>query len=158
MLPEPSAELKALWQKLKRKRYPKCSNVPRGLVHSDPNMLNMIRRTPEWASVDWENSGWGDPAFEIADMITHPAFISVEPERWDWVIERYCVLTGSDQTVERIKIYIQILMVWWVARVARYLYEIPRGLDLRLAERPPYWEAEMQQKYDHYLHAAQRLL
>jgi aminoglycoside phosphotransferase (APT) family kinase protein len=158
MLYEPSVELSKLWDKLKQKRYPEWSNVPRSLVHSDPNMLNMIRRENEWASVDWENSGWGDPAFEIADMITHPAFIDVSAERWDWVIKRYCELTGSDQAAERIAIYTLILRVWWVARTARYLYEIPRGIDKRLAERPADWEADMQRKYQHYLHAAQRLL
>ena len=158
MVHEPSTELDELWHKLKQKRYPQWSNIPRGLVHSDPNMLNMIRRTPAWASVDWENSGWGDPAFEIADMITHPAFITVQPERWDWVIERYCSLTNSNPAAERIAAYTPILMVWWVARSERYLYEIPRGLDKRFAERPPDWEAETQRKYNHYLHTAERLL
>jgi aminoglycoside phosphotransferase (APT) family kinase protein len=158
MLPEPTEALQALWQKLKQTHYPEWSNVPRRLVRSDPNPLNFIRRENEWASVDWENSGWGDPAFEIADMITHPAFIEVSDKRWDWVVEHYCSITGSEQAVERIGIYTLILRVWWVTRSERYLYEIPRGLDKRLAERPPNWEADMQRKYNHYLYAAQRLL
>jgi hypothetical protein len=28
-----------------------------------------------------ENSGWGDPAFEIAELMTHPAYEVVPPSR-----------------------------------------------------------------------------
>jgi hypothetical protein len=45
-------------------------------------------------------------------------------------------------------------MAWWVARIARYLYEIPRGLDARLVSRPPGWQEEMQAKYARYLRRA----
>jgi hypothetical protein len=42
-----------------------------------------MRRAGAWASVDWENSGWGDAAFEIADMMTHPAYVTVPAALWE---------------------------------------------------------------------------
>src|SRR5206468_1943360 len=57
------------------------------LCHADPNITNFIRRPGTWMAVDWENSGWGDAAFEVADLITHPAYLAVPASRWEWVIE-----------------------------------------------------------------------
>ncbi len=56
----------------------------------DPNILNFVRLPHGWASVDWENSGWGDPAFELADLMAHPADTSVSPEAWTEILDMYC--------------------------------------------------------------------
>ncbi|MBZ0302736.1 MAG: aminoglycoside phosphotransferase family protein [Anaerolineae bacterium] len=157
-LPKPPAELNDLLQRLQQDTYPRWPEQSPRLVRTDPNTLNFIRRDTGWVSVDWENSGFGDPTFEIADMMVHPQYIPVPESRWTWVVERYGVLTGNPQAAERIAVYYRILAVWWVARIARYLYEIPRGLDPRLAERPPEWEAETRLKYTHYVQLAESLL
>ena len=86
--------------------------------------------------MDWEYSGWGDPAFEIADMMSHPKFMNVPMERWVWVTNLYAEMTGDETAFARIQTYYPLMLVWWVARFARGLYEIPRGLDERLAARP----------------------
>jgi hypothetical protein len=117
----------------------------------DNNTLNFIRRPGRWASVDWENAGWGDPAFDIADWMTHAAYLDVSPERWDWVVEEYSSLVDDVTVVQRIWTYYKILLVWWVARLARYLYEVPRGLDPRLVEWPQGWRADLEGKYERYL-------
>ena len=67
-----------------------------------------------------------DPAFEIAD-----------------INDRRCEI--------RIRTYWHTLAIWWVIRFARYLYEIPRGLDSRLVERSRTWKEIDEQKYTHYL-------
>ncbi len=109
--------------------------------------------------MDWENSGWGDPAFDIADLIAHPAYATVPEARWEWVITRYADLSGDATAVHRIRTYSRLLIVWWVARFARSVYELPRGLDQRLAERTPGWHvADMQAKYEHYAAQAAALL
>jgi thiamine kinase-like enzyme len=107
--------------------------------------------------VDWENSGWGDPAFEIANLITHPAYIKVPLSRWDWVIDAYCELARDDDIATRIRTHWKILLIWWVARTARYLYEIPRGLDKRLVSRPAGWQTDMRAKYKHYVSWAETM-
>ena len=50
----------------------------------------------------------------------------------------------------RIKVYVQVMSVWWVARMARYMYEIPAGLDQRLVPWPADWEASMQSRGDSF--------
>lgn len=58
------------------------------LCRVDPNLRNFVRRPDGWLSVDWENSGWGDPAFEIADLLAHPTCLVVTGERRRWVMAR----------------------------------------------------------------------
>ncbi len=157
-LPEPSAELQGLFARLENTTFPDWPPPRLTLCRDDPNILNFVRGADKWRSVDWENSGWNDSAFEIGDMMIHPAYMSVTVDRWDWVIERYVQSVHDSAAEVRIRTYFQILSVWWVTRFARYQYQIPRGLDQRLVERPPDWQAETQRKYDHYLHLAQSLM
>jgi thiamine kinase-like enzyme len=157
-LPEPPPELQTLFTKLEKAAFSEWTQPAIALCRTDPNTRNFVRCTDGWRSVDWENSGWGDPAFEIADMMIHPAYITVPTEQWDWVVKQYIQAMNDPAAEPRIRAYYRILSVWWVARMARFLYEIPRGLDQRLVERPPEWQAEGQQKYDHYLMLAQSLM
>jgi aminoglycoside phosphotransferase (APT) family kinase protein len=124
--------------------------APMALCRVDANTLNFIRRSDAWASVDWENSGWGDPAFELADMITHPQFMDVPPERWAWVIALYGELCGEETAVTRVCTYYPLMLIWWVARLARALYEIPLGRDERLVPRDPNWQQATNEKMIRY--------
>ena len=144
----------ALIQKMEETRFPEWDIPHVTLCRVDPNILNFIRRDHIWLSVDWENAGWGDPAFEIADLMAHPSYANVSSSRWDWVIEQYCRLMNDTRMKTRIRTYHQIMLVWWVVRCARYLYDIPRGRDRRLVNRPAEWQANFQAKYDHYLELA----
>lgn len=127
------------------------AQVPIALCRVDSNTLNFIRRPGVWASVDWEYSGWGDPAFEIADMMSHPKFMEVPEERWQWVMEVYAEMTGDETAVPRIQTYYPLMLVWWVVRFARGLYEVPRGLDVRLAVRDEGWHVEAIRKMEIYV-------
>lgn len=151
------ASLQIFVDKLENSRFPDWEYPRKTLLRTDPNIANFVRRPDFWASVDWENSGWGDPAFEIADLIVHAAYMDVLQERWDWVIDYYCATVHDSNLRIRIQTYRKILIVWWLARFARYMYEVPLGLDKRLAQRDPNWQADMQSKYDHYLHLAESL-
>jgi thiamine kinase-like enzyme len=118
----------------------------------------MIRRPDKWLSVDWEYAGWGDPAFSIAELITHPAYSSVPPARWRWFTKHYCASREDSSAALRIEVYTQTLLIWWTIRFARLLVEVPRGQDKRLVERPTGWLADKQVEYQHYLAIAQESL
>jgi aminoglycoside phosphotransferase (APT) family kinase protein len=131
------------------------------LCRSDPNIRNIVRRSGPWASVDWEASGWGDPAFEIAELISHAAYLDVPPERWAWVRAQYARLTldfGETGAADRIENYVTVMYASWAARFARMLYEIPRGLDDRLTPWPEGWLDHVQHNYERYLERAFRAL
>jgi aminoglycoside phosphotransferase (APT) family kinase protein len=150
--------LHTLVQRFERAELPAWADAPVALCRVDNNTLNFIRRPGQWASVDWENAGWGDPAFDIADWMTHAAYLDVSPDRWQWVVEAYSRLVDHVDVAPRIWVYRKILLVWWVARLARYLYEVPRDLDPRLAEWPPGRRADLQAKYERYLDLADSAL
>lgn len=128
------------------------------LIRLDNNTLNYVRCPETWLSVDWENSGWGDPAFDVANLMTHAAYLDVPASRWEWMAKRYCALVDDDTASIRIWSYYTVMAVWWVVRMARYLYEMPRGLDARLVEWSDQWLAEMQTKYEWYVQLARGLL
>lgn len=152
-------ELQRLIERWQKSPLSNFAYAPQALCRGDGNILNMIRRPNKWLSVDWEYAGWGDPAFSIAELITHPAYISVPPARWRWFIEHYCASQENDSSAAlRIEAYRQTMLIWWVIRFARLLYEVPRGQDKRLARRPSGWLAGKKVEYQHYLARAQESL
>jgi aminoglycoside phosphotransferase (APT) family kinase protein len=135
--------------------FPKWPDAHVSLCRNDNNISNFIRRPDLWASVDWEYSGWGDPGFDLATLITHPAYVAVPPSRWEWVIDAYCGLVDDAGAGVRTRVYTRILAVWWVARVSRLLSEVPMGLDNRLKAWPDGWRAAGLAKYEHYVRLAE---
>ncbi len=130
---------------------PTWPSPPRALCRVDANWRNFIQREAGWASVDWENSGWGDPAFELADLMTHPAYAIMPAAHWHRLILAYAEQMADPTAFRRVYTYYTIMLVWWAVRWARYLYEVPRGLDARLVERPAHWQAETEQKYAQHM-------
>lgn len=128
------------------------------LCRVDPNPSNFIRTEGGLRSVDWENSGWGDPAFEIADLLAHPAYGPVSVQDVLPLAERYAERLEDSSVVIRITAYFGICLVYWVARFARTLYEVPRGLDARLVARPETWQADTRLKYRIYLQRAESFI
>ena len=130
---------------------PTWPEPPRTLCRVDPNWQNFIRRPHGWASVDWENSGWGDPAFELADLLVHPAYEGVPMARRQELSAGYAQQMEDPTADVRIQTYYTVLLMWWVVRWARYLYEVPRGLDPRLVARPTGWQEHAEREYAQYL-------
>ena len=151
-------ELAALLDTFEVWKPPTWPAPPPVLCRADPNHRNFIARPDGWASVDWENSGWGDGAFELADLVTHAAYEEVPAARWAWVAEQYVAQCGDAGAARRIAAYILVMRVWWAVRLARYVYEVPRGLDERLLARPAAWHEETTARYERYLQQAQRAL
>jgi aminoglycoside phosphotransferase (APT) family kinase protein len=148
------AELSRLARTCARRAWPGWPAPALALCRVDANIRNIVRQPAGWASVDWENSGWGDPAFEIAELICHPAYEQVAAQRWEWLIEAYAEARGEPAAAARIRVYHPLMLVWWVARLARTLYEVPRGGDARLVARPDGWAADMQARLGRYVERA----
>lgn len=134
------------------------AKAERVLCHIDANVSNFIDCSEKLYAVDWEGSGWSDPAFELANLMTHPAFLEVSQSRWEWVLSTYAYLCQTDAITERVRAYHPYLLIFWVARFVRTLYEVPRGLNQRLVKRPDNWQVDVTRKYQHYLALAQSLL
>lgn len=151
-------ELQELYQQLLQTVFPSWDAAPTALCRVDCNLLNFVRQPDRWLSVDWENSGWGDPAFEIADLITHVANRDVPQDRWQWLIDAYCTASNDEMLRLRIEMHRRIRLVWYAVRLYRYLYEMPRGLDQRLTALPEGWQADIREKYESYLELSAQVL
>lgn len=146
------ADLVALVARAEARRWPLWPPPPHVLCHCDPNPANYVRRPGGWAAVDWENAGWGDPAFAVADLITHPAYAAVPDDRWEWVIATYHDHCGDVGIETRIRTYTTLMRIWWVARFARAVYETTHGTEaLRLVPRGDTWQRQAAAKYAHAL-------
>lgn len=149
--------LQALFDRFERAVLPEWELAPASLCRCDPNPSNFVRAAGQWYSIDWEYCGWGDPAFEIGDIMAHPSYRHVDAAQWDAVIDRYCQLCADPSCAVRIRVYYQTMIVWWVMRFARLLYEVPRGLDPRLMQRPDDWIGQTEGKLAFYLARAEQL-
>jgi hypothetical protein len=97
--------------------------------------------------VDWENSGWADPAFEIADLCACPDCIFEVPEEHRvWLRAEHGRLLNDRLLAERAAIYERMMLVWWVCRASRYLVEAHTRLNGVLRLPPDYYQA-LQQRY-----------
>ena len=91
-----SATLLEVLQQFESAELPEWDEKHVSLVRLDNNTRNYIRRPGPWLSVDWENSGWGDTAFDVANLMTHAAYLDVPASRWAWVAKRYCELVEDE--------------------------------------------------------------
>jgi aminoglycoside phosphotransferase (APT) family kinase protein len=148
--------LNDLVRQMQRWRWPEWPQPEHTLCRVDPNILNFIRSPFQWASVDWENSGWGDPAFEVGDLMAHPAYTAVPSELWERVIHTYCEDSPDRTLALRIRTYHLLGLVDWAVFFARKANEYAQGRQPkeRLVNRPAEWYAALPQQAAHYTEAA----
>ncbi|MXX24071.1 MAG: aminoglycoside phosphotransferase family protein [Caldilineaceae bacterium SB0668_bin_21] len=130
--------------------WPRWPRPPLHLCRGDPNIRNFIRRPLSWASVDWEYSGWGDPAFEIADFLVHAAHFEWPHRQARQLVDLYRARSNDTAIRQRIAVYETLMLIWWTLRLGRLLPEARSGADKRLAARPQSWYEErlvLQQRY-----------
>jgi aminoglycoside phosphotransferase (APT) family kinase protein len=153
-------EVDALVERVRGRNWPTWPQPELTLCRVDPNILNFVRLPTRWASVDWENSGWGDPAFEVADLLAHPAYTTVPAGMWKELIVAYS-LGNDDQTLMlRIRTYLALMLADWAVFFARKAHEYAQGRlqTPRLVDRPASWYATLPQQAAHYLAAAKAAL
>jgi aminoglycoside phosphotransferase (APT) family kinase protein len=151
-------QITPLIEALEKHTFPNWPAPPRCLCRCDPSPHNFLAAAQGLVSVDWENAGWGDPAFEIADLFSHPDFTDAPPERLAWAARTFAELTGDPGAQQRILAYFPILQVRWTLRWLRYLVEIPTGQDARLADWPEGWQVRFERQFEIYLQRAWQAL
>lgn len=105
-------------------------HIPLRLCRVDPNLENALHCTDgrvRW--VDWEFSGWGDPALELADLCWHAALEEVAPEQHRWLRENYRPPKGDSTFHARVAVWDRIIATRWPLLVLRLLWVQFNGLD-----------------------------
>jgi hypothetical protein len=126
------------------------------LVRVDGNLDNILR-CPDGSLVfiDWEFSGWGDPAYDLAELRWHPRALRVNQARWDAAFATYAPHPDDAGFCQRLATYSRLLPAWWVTRSTLHLLEGAGQLSgpRRLAPVPSRMFRRVRTQLDQYLAA-----
>jgi thiamine kinase-like enzyme len=115
------------------------------LCHVDPNSNNAILEADgrvRW--IDWEYSGWGDPALDLAEYRWHMAYADLSADQQTWFREAYQPLIEDAKFAQRVVFWDILLAARWPLLMLRWLWSRENGSDrLRLstieAEKTDLW-------------------
>jgi aminoglycoside phosphotransferase (APT) family kinase protein len=120
-------------------------SVPLRLCHVDPNPANAIwGRDGRLRWVDWEYSGWGDPALDLAEYRWHEAFAFLSAEQVNWMRANYAWPQGDDGFGERLRLWDALLAARWPFLLLRRLWSAANGPDRERLSVPVAQAAEVE--------------
>jgi thiamine kinase-like enzyme len=145
---------------LQSKVSPGRDDVPLCLCRVDPNLANAIGCDDgrlRW--VDWEYSGWGDPALDLADFRWHAAMEALSDEQHARLRDHYRRPADDPAFDERLKIWDCILVVRWPLLILRLLWSRYNGPDrVRLTRPSGEAVSEVRARLIRFIERAERLL
>jgi len=106
------------------------------LCRADTNLANAIWGCDgkiRW--VDWEYSGWGDPALELAETRWHASMTELRQEQYIWLRQNYRRPTDDDSFEARLAVWDRLITTRWAFLILRALWSAHNGPDrLRLSQ------------------------
>jgi aminoglycoside phosphotransferase (APT) family kinase protein len=153
------SELMQLARRIEALPLPDWPQPRLSLIRGDPNPLNFVRHSDAWLSVDWEDSGWGDPAADMGDLMAHPAYLSVPQSQWDWLGVEYGQMLGDVNASARIRTHRMLSVAWWAASLATRLHHLQTCPDnTQYIGQPPNWGIYLRGRFEQYVALADELL
>ena len=107
------------------------------LCRVDANLANSIWDGDEplrW--VDWEYSGWGDPALDLADMRWHVSWDGLSEAQHAWLYDRYVRPADDPGFGTRLAVWDRLLSTRWPFLILRALWSADNGSDRVRLTRP----------------------
>lgn len=122
LLPHNYPHLRTLMDRTLKFTPSQWETAPRlGLVQCDAWPANALDDGERLYLVDWENAGWGDPAFEVADMAAKPGFGSDLTEaQFQQVAGEHGERLHDTALPQRAEVYRRLMVVWWAIRLTAY--------------------------------------
>jgi aminoglycoside phosphotransferase (APT) family kinase protein len=94
------------------------------LVRLDGSLENLVKAAnSEVAFLDWDFSGAGDPAFDLAVMRWHPRIQAIAPADWQTALGQYRPSSSDREFRSRLEVYLALLPVRWACYSARHLVD-----------------------------------
>jgi aminoglycoside phosphotransferase (APT) family kinase protein len=127
------------------------------LCHVDPNLANALWHTDgqlRW--VDWEYSGWGDPALNLAELRWHAASSGLSEAQHAWFRAHYCRPADDPGFEARLTVWDRILAVSWTLLILRALWSRHNGPDRVRLTRPTADVAELHARLVRFVERAER--
>lgn len=103
---------------------------PLALCRVDANLANAIWGEDErlrW--VDWEYSGWGDPALDLSDLRWHAALERLDDAQHTWLREHYRRPADDPSFENRLALWDRLLVTRWPFLLLRALWSAYNGPD-----------------------------
>jgi thiamine kinase-like enzyme len=104
--------------------------VPPTICRVDPNLSNIVWNSCDqlrW--IDWEYSGWGDPALDLSELRWHAALNPISPDQHSWLRSNYQIPRGDHGFIDRLLVWDSILVTRWPLLVLRWLWTLFNGPD-----------------------------
>lgn len=116
---------------------PRREQVPRRLCRVDPGLANAL-----WCDdgrlrwVDWEYSGWGDPALELADLRWHVSLEGLSSTDHGWLRDNYRRPADDAGFEERLAVWDRLIATRWACLILRWLWSASNGPDRERLTQP----------------------
>lgn len=147
-------ELNSLLQLWEEKTFINWSSPKVAFCRGDGNFTNFIWQSKGIVSVDWEYAGWGDPYFDLASLLAHPAYVDLNLSKIQWVAEYYNGLAKQKDFNQKINDYLLTLYIYWAARYTNLLYNTDQTKPFIWRDRP----SLRQENYEKYVKRAKDFL
>jgi aminoglycoside phosphotransferase (APT) family kinase protein len=131
-----------------------CYPLP-ALVRVDGNLDNVLRTADGLMLIDWEYSGLGDPAYDLAELRWSPRALAAPAAAWETALATYQPSAADAGFAERLAVYNRLVPAWWVGRSVLHLLEGAgqMGGRKRLAPVPARFYKSVRKQLDRYLAA-----
>ena len=136
---------------------PGREDVPRSICRVDPNLANGV-----WSAdgrlrwVDWEYSGWGDPALDLAELRWHAAYAGLSEAQHTWLRDNYRRRDDDPGFEERLAVWDHLLLTRWPFLVLRMLWSVYNGPDRLRLTQPDLDPAELRTRLVRFIERAER--
>lgn len=85
----------------------------RAFGRGDPSLANLLWDGTRLTLLDFEYSGWTDPAFELADLVEHTQSRATPDHTWDQLIERFDLDPAARERHHAAR---RLMCLFWTAR------------------------------------------
>jgi thiamine kinase-like enzyme len=137
---------------------PGRGRFPLRMCRVDPNLANAV-----WGAdsrlrwVDWEYSGWGDPALDLAELRWHAAVCGLDEVEHEWLRENYCRPDDDPAFDARLAVWDRLLVTRWPLLILRTLWSAHNGPDRLRLTRPAWQPDELRDRLVHFIERAENL-
>ena len=135
---------------------PGRESVPLRLCRVDPNLKNTV-----WGGdgqvrwVDWEFSGWGDPALDLAELRWHAASVEMSEAQHAWLRDNYRRPADDHSFEKRLAMWDHLRATRWPFLILRWLWSEHHGPDRVRLTRPAADLAELRARLVRFIERAE---
>ena len=133
--------------------------VPLRLCRVDPSLANAL-----WCDdgrlrwIDWEYSGWGDPALDLADLRWHATLDGLSSAEHDRLRDSYRRPTGDSGFDERLAVWDRLIATRWAFLILRWLWSAREGPDRERLTQPENDGTELRTRLVRFIERAEQVL